>query len=89
MRAQWAGEGYLASMLFLATAVSFISFYYLDRPQSKSKQYMFSIIAITACMILTFLVNWAWSIKAQFDTTFWPPSHYIKGSLLNDQGITV
>lgn len=89
MRAQWAGEGYLASLCFLATALSFLSLFYIDKWESDYKKYVHGAISIGLIMVFTFLVSYMWSIKVQFDTSFWPPEHYIKGSLLNDQGITV
>lgn len=90
MRGQWAGEGYLAAMIILATGIGFILIFYIDSFKDPRTRYLFGAFACLFTYAFLTFVNYIYGLKGgSNDVSFWPPSHYQRGPLMVDQGTTV
>ena len=86
-RSQYAGEGVLMSSLFVLGGTILYSFIWLNKIQGYS-QHKFASFAAIIFIILDFQIIFSiYRIKARwYYPTFLPPSHYVTGPLINDQG---
>ena len=86
-RSQYAGEGVLMSILFVLGGTILYSFVWLNRVQGYSQHKLASFIAILFVVLDMQLILYIYRIKAGwYYPTFLPPSNYVKGPLINDQG---
>lgn len=90
MRGQWAGEGYMAAMIILTAGIGFIFTYFIDHFETQHNRYLYGTFAIAFTLSFIEIVKFIYSIKGgDTNTSFWPPSHYLKGPLMVDNGYTV
>ena len=87
-RGQWAGEGYIISVLVTVIGLVYLYMNNIDKlHQGKGNQRIAIFVCIISLYILqSFLVS-AYKIKSPwYNPGFLPPNYYQRGSLLKDQG---
>jgi len=87
-RGQWAGEGYLISVLVTVIGLVYL---YLVNVDKWIKERGSVRIAVLICLVILFILQQmllvAYRIKSPwYNPTFAPPDYYQRGSLLQDQG---
>ena len=86
-RAQYAGEGVLMSSLFVLGGTLLYSFNWLNMIKGYSQHKMISFGVIVFIVLIVRIIFSIYRIKARwYNPTFYPPGHYVKGPLINDQG---
>jgi len=87
-RGQWAGEGYIVSVLVAIIGMAYLYMHHVDKWVSeRGQQRIAIIICILSIYILQQLLLAAYRIKSPwYNPTFAPPPYYQRGSLLQDQG---
>ena len=86
-RSQYAGEGVLMSSLFVLGGTILYSFVWLNRLQGYTQHKIASFAAIIFIILDMQIIFSIYRVKARwYYPTFMPPSHYVSGPLINDQG---
>ena len=86
-RSQYAGEGVLMSSLFVLGGTLLYSFNWLNMVKGYGQHKIASFGAIVLIVLIVRIIFSIYRIKARwYNPTFFPPSHYVKGPLINDQG---
>ena len=86
-RAQYAGEGVLMSSLFVLGGTMLYSFKWLNRIRGYGQHKIASFAVIIFIVLVVRIIFSIYRIKARwYNPTFFPPGHYVKGPLINDQG---
>ena len=86
-KAQYAGEGIFMSCLFVIGGTLLYSFNWLNQVPNKTKHYFASYIILASIILIIKLMHRIYRIKSKwYGPSFFPPNHYVKGSLINDQG---
>ena len=86
-RDQYAGEGVLMSSLFVLGGTLLYSFVWLNRIQGYTNHKFASFAAIIFIILDVQIIFSIYRIKARwYYPTFLPPTHYVSGPLINDQG---
>jgi len=86
-RSQYVGEGILMSSLFTIGGTLLYSFKWLNSMKGFIKHKIISFIFIILIVLVVEIIFSIYKIKARwYNPTFLPPSHYIKGPLILDQG---
>ena len=86
-RSQYAGEGVLMSSLFVIGGTLLYSFIWLNRLQGYVHHKFASFIVIIFIILDVQIIFSIYRVKARwYYPTFMPPSHYVRGPLINDQG---
>jgi hypothetical protein len=87
-RGQWAGEGYIVSVLVAITGIILIFLSRVNKIFTKSFHKRVAILAgVVAVWILTQLILVCYQFKSPwYGPTFFPPGHYQRGPLMADQG---
>ncbi len=86
-RDQYAGEGVLMSSLFVLGGTLLYSFVWLNRIQGYTNHKFASFAAIIFIILDVQIIFSIYRIKARwYHPTFLPPTHYVSGPLINDQG---
>ena len=85
-RGQWAGEGYIVSVLVTVIGLSFLYLNNLDRfAQDKSQQRLLTLVTLMAIYMMFQVLLVFYRIKSPwYNPSFMPPDYYQKGSLLQD-----
>lgn len=87
-RGQWAGEGYIASVLCTAVGLLYLALCNIEKYfEDKSSQR----IAVMAILISIYIMNMCYVTIYRFKSpwynpVFSPPDYYLTGSLMQDQG---
>ena len=83
-RGQWAGEGYIVSVLVTVIGLSFLYLNNLDRfAQDKSQQRLLTLVTLMAIYMMFQVLLVFYRIKSPwYNPSFMPPDYYQKGSLL-------
>ena len=86
-RSQYAGEGVLMSSLFVLGGTLLYSFNWLNMVKGYGQHKIASFGAIVLIVLIVRIIFSIYRIKARwYNPTFFPPGHYVKGPLINDQG---
>ena len=86
-RSQYAGEGVLMSSLFVLGGTLLYSFNWLNMVRGYGQHKMASFGAVILIVLIVRIIFSIYRIKARwYNPTFFPPGHYVKGPLINDQG---
>jgi hypothetical protein len=86
-RSQYAGEGVLMSSLFVLGGTLLYSFIWLNRIQGYAHHKFVSFVVIIFIILDVQIIFSIYRIKARwYYPTFMPPSHYVRGPLINDKG---
>jgi len=86
-RSQYAGEGVLMSSLFVLGGTLLYSFNWLNMIKGYGQHKIASFGAIVLIVLIVRIIFSIYRIKARwYNPTFFPPGHYVKGPLINDQG---
>jgi hypothetical protein len=86
-RAQYAGEGVLMSSLFVLGGTMLYSFKWLNSIRGYGQHKIASFAIIIFIVLVVRIIFSIYRIKARwYNPTFFPPGHYVKGPLINDQG---
>ena len=87
-RGQWAGEGYIFSVLCMLTGLSLIFLWKVDHFFTKTSSRRFAILgALVVVYILSELILICYKYKSPwYGPGFAPPGHYQRGPLMLDQG---
>ena len=86
-REQYVGEGVLMSSLFVLGGTLLYSFIWLNRIHGYVVHKFVSFFVIISIILVVQIIFSIYRIKARwYYPTFMPPSHYVKGPLMNDQG---
>lgn len=89
-RSQYAGEGYMVSMLIFIISLSMLCFIYAGNIKSKLNKEVIWMIIVLALYIMVLTLNAIFELKAaSYNPTFFPPDHYQKGPLMFDQGTII
>ena len=86
-RAQYAGEGVLMSSLFVLGGTLLYSFNWLNMIKGYRRHKTISFGVIIFIVLIVRMIFKIYRIKARwYSPTFFPPAHYVRGPLINDQG---
>ena len=86
-RSQYAGEGVLMSSLFVIGGTMLYSFKWLNSIRGYRPHKIISFAIIIFIVLIARIIFSIYTIKASwYNPTFYPPSHYVKGPLILDQG---
>ena len=86
-RSQYAGEGVLMSSLFVLGGTLLYSFNWLNMVKGYGQHKIASFGAIVLIVLIVRIIFSIYRIKARwYNPTFFPPGHYVRGPLINDQG---
>ena len=86
-RSQYAGEGVLMSSLFVIGGTMLYSFKWLNSIRGYRPHKIISFAIIIFIVLIARIIFSIYTIKARwYNPTFYPPSHYVKGPLILDQG---
>ena len=86
-RSQYAGEGVLMSSLFVIGGTMLYSFKWLNSIRGYRPHKIISFSIIIFIVLIARIIFSIYTIKARwYNPTFYPPSHYVKGPLILDQG---
>jgi hypothetical protein len=87
-RGQWAGEGYIFSLLCITAGLVLIFLSRVDRFFTKSQSTRIAVIgALVAVYFLSQLILTCYKFKSPwYGPGFAPPGHYQRGPLMLDQG---
>ena len=86
-RAQYAGEGVLMSSLFVFGGTLLYSFKWLNGLRGYGQHKIASFAVVISIVLVVRIIFSIYRIKARwYNPTFFPPGHYVKGPLINDQG---
>ena len=87
-RGQWAGEGYLVSVLVTIIGLTYLYMNNVEHMiKTKTEIRMAVLICLGSLFVMQQLLLVAYRIKSPwYHPGFMPPSYYQTGSLLQDQG---
>lgn len=91
-RSQYAGEGYIVSLLCLMASLCFLFFVRLDKLVSlKGESRGVALcVMLLAGYVLVHLFLLCYRIKTPwYNTSFMPPQDYVRGPLARDQGTNI
>lgn len=86
-RSQYIGEGLMMSTIFVIGGTLFYAFNWINRIKGYWPHKIASLLLIFSLIIVLIVIIRVYRIKARwYSPNFFPPSHYVKGPLINDQG---
>ncbi len=87
-RGQWAGEGYIFSVLCVCTGLALIFLSRVDKFFSNESSLRFAVVAALAVVyVLSELILTCYKFKSPwYGPGFAPPGHYQRGPLMLDHG---
>ena len=87
-RGQWAGEGYIISVLVTLIGFCFLYLNHVDKfAADKSQQRVLTVCTLIGIYLMFQMLLVFYRIKSPwYNPMFMPPDYYQKGSLLQDQG---
>ena len=87
-RGQWAGEGYIFSVLCSLTGLLLIFLFRIDTLFKKQSTRRFAtFVSLFGVYCLSYLILICYQFKSPwYGPGFSPPSHYQRGPLMLDQG---
>lgn len=91
-RSQYAGEGYIVSVLCLLASLSFLFFTRLDsllRLKGETRGIVLCVLLLLGYLfvqvfLLCYRIKTPW-----YNTSFLPPQDYMRGPLARDQGTNI
>ena len=87
-RGQWAGEGYIFSILCATTGLVLTFLSRVDKFFTKEQSIRIAVIvSLVVVYILSYLILLCYQFKSPwYGPGFAPPGHYQRGPLMLDQG---
>jgi oligosaccharyltransferase complex subunit gamma len=86
-RSQYVAEGLLLSSLFVLSGTLFMAFTWINKIRGYWTHRLLSLALIFLIAIVSKIIVGIYQKKASwYGPTFFPPSNYMRGPLINDQG---
>ena len=87
-RSQWGAEGYVVSMLCALISLSFYFIYSVDKfAESPVQRRFFTLLGLGVAYIFINAYIEIYKLKTPwYGPRFFPPSDYVRGSIMRDQG---